>query len=522
MAIHSATDDLIKQASGEVSARADLSHNRRVAILIVVVLSATLYGTTILITAAVLPQLQGVMSATADEISWTMTFNILATAVATPLTGWLAGRFGRRNLLIASVGIFTAATYFCGGATSLESLIFWRIVQGAAGAPLPPLAQTIVLDTFPKRQHGVVIGLYGIGVVMGAFLGPMIGGVMAEIYSWRWAFYIIVPVGVISTIGLRVTLPRDPVSSTVRLDWAGFLLLSVSIACIQLVLSRGQRLDWFDSSEILLEAFIACLTLYLFIVHSLTSKKPFLNLRLLLNRNYAIGLILVTIYGMLNFTPMVILPGLLRDQVGFPDSLVGYVVGSRGIGAMCGFFMAMFIGQKFPRKSILAGFLAQVTAGLWLMTFDLNVTPMDMILNGIVQGFAVGLIWVPLTVVTFSTLKPEDLAETSAVYHLLRNIGSSIFISMSVTQIVRSTAINYEHMTEFISPFNQALLLPWVTGEWDIDTVTGLARLSEEITRQASMISYLNAFGLYTMASAAAIPLILLVSKPEKEKHVMS
>lgn len=502
---------------GDAALHPELSPARRAAILAAVVTSASLYSTTILIVAAVLPQLQGAMSATADEISWTMTFNILATAVATPMTGWLAGRIGRRTLLTASVGVFAVSTWFCGTADSLESLIFWRIIQGAAGAPLPPLAQTIVLDTFPRRQHGVVVGLYGIGVVMGALTGPMIGGVMAELYSWRWAFFIIVPAAVLSAISVYAALPRDRVFSTVRLDWTGFLLLSTSIACIQLVLSRGQRLDWFDSPEIVIETFTAGLAFYLFVAHSLTADRPFLNLRLLLNRNYTIGLLLVTIYGMLNFTPMVILPGLMRDQVGFPESLIGYVVGSRGIGAFCGFFSAMFIGQRYPRKSILAGFTTQVLAGLWLMSVDLNVTPLTLALNGVMQGFAIGLIWVPLTVVTFSTLDPEDLAETSAVYHLLRNIGSSFFISMTVTAIIRSTASNYERITGMITPFNKTFALPWVTGEWGVETLPDLMRLSEEIERQAAMISYLNAFALYTLVSAAAIPLILLVARPPKK-----
>lgn len=497
---------------------AELTQARRIAILASVVLSASLYSTTILIVAAVLPQLQGAMSATPDEITWTVTFNILATAVATPLVGWMTARFGRRNFLAASVAVFAMSTWMCGMSTSLEELIFWRIVQGAAGAPLPPMAQTVVLDTFPKRQHGLVVGLYGIGVVMGAFMGPMIGGVMAEAFTWRYAFYLIVPFAAASAVGVFLALPRRPSRPNVNLEWNGFLLLSAAIACIQLVLSRGQRLDWFDSPEIVIEAFVGALALYLFIAHSLTHEKPFLNLKLLLNRNYAIGLILVTFYGMLNFTPMVILPGLLREHVGFPDSLVGYVVGSRGIGAMVAFFTAMFVGQRWPRKSIFAGFMAQVVAGLWLMTADLNITAFELMLNGIVQGFAVGLVWVPLTVVTFSTLDPKYLDETSAVYHLLRNIGSSFFISLSVTEIVRSTAMNYEHMTEMVSPFNPVFRLPWISGEWDMGTVEGLARLSQEITHQAALISYLNAFGLYTLFSALAIPLILLVRRPGSRK----
>lgn len=494
----------------------ELTPARRYLILTMVVLSVTLYGTSILIGAAVLPQIQGSLSATADEVSWIMTFNILATAVTTPLTGWLAGRLGRRNLMAGSVAIFAVATYFCGAATSLEALVFWRIVQGAAGAPLAPIGQTITLAIFPKHQHGICIGLFGIGVVMGAFLGPMIGGIMAELYTWRYAFYLIVPVAVLASIGVMIAMPRMRNALAVNLEWTGFLLLSIAIACLQLALSRGQRLDWFESTEIQIEVFAAALSFYLFIVHSLTHDKPFLNLKLLLNRNYSIGLVLVTIYGMLNFTPMVILPGLLREHIGLPDSLIGYVVGARGIGAMIGFFVAMFIGQRLPRQSIAIGFSCQVAAGVWLMHINLNTAPIEFVLNGIVQGLAVGTIWVPLTVVTFSTLDSRYLDESSAVYHLLRNIGSSFFISMTVTEIIRSSAINYERMTEHISNFNPILQLPWVMGGRDIDTVEGLARLSREIVHQASLISYLNAFGMYTLASAAAIPLILLVGRPIK------
>lgn len=495
----------------------DITPVRRYVILAMVVLSVTLYSTSILIVAAVLPQLQGAMSATPDEISWTMTFNILATAVATPLTGWLVARFGRRNLLAGSVAVFAVATYFCGAATSLESLIFWRIVQGAAGAPLPPVGQSVTLDIFPKEQRGMVVGIYGVGVVMGAFAGPMIGGVMAELYTWRYAFYLMLPFAVLSSIGVMLALPRTNRVRDAKLEWTGFLLLATSIACIQLALSRGQRLDWFESPEIVIEVFVGALSFYLFVAHSLTHDKPFLNLKLLLNKNYAIGLILVTIYGMLNFTPMVILPGLLREHVGLPDSLIGYVVGSRGIGAMAAFFIAGFVGQKYPRKSIAVGFGLQVIAGLWLMTINLNTTPMEFVLNGIVQGLAVGTIWVPLTVVTFSTLDPKYLDETSSVYHLLRNIGSSFFISLSVTELVRSASTNYEYLTEHITRFNPVLQMPWAMGERDIDTVEGLARLSSEIFHQASLISYLNTFGMYTLASALAIPLILFISSPRKK-----
>ncbi len=491
----------------------DTSLGRRVLILVMVVLGSTLYATTLLIASTLLPQMQGTMSATQDEIAWAMTFNILATAVATPMTGWLSARFGRRETMIWSVFAFTFTTFMCGLADSLETLILWRVLQGALGAPVIPLSQTILLDTFPKRQQGLVTSIFGMAVVIGPVIGPTVGGMLSELYSWRWAFYMIVPVGVISFIGLRFTLPYDKPTGRVSLDWTGFLSLSVAIACVQLVLSRGQRLDWFDSTEILIEAFIAVLAFWIFVAHSLTTERPFLNLKLLLDRNYAIGLVLVLIYGMLNFTPMVLLPPLLQQHAGFPDALIGEVIAARGVGATIGFFLAIFVGRMDPRIGLIGGFALQTISGVWLMTFDLNVDMTSLMLNSLVQGIAIGVIWVPLTLVTFSNVSAANLAEGTAVYHLLRNIGSSFFISICVAEIVRATSANYSRMVELVNPFNKALALPWVTGGWDFETVQGLARLSREIGRQSAMLGYINAFGLYTACSLMAIPLILLIGR---------
>ena len=485
---------------------------KRVLILVMVVLGSTLYATTLLIASTLLPQMQGTMSATQDEIAWAMTFNILATAVATPMTGWLAARFGRRETMTWSVFLFTFTTLMCGLADSLETLILWRVLQGALGAPVIPLSQTILLDTFPKRQQGLVTSIFGMAVVIGPVIGPTVGGMLSELYSWRWAFYMIVPVGLISCVGLRLTLVRDRPTGRTSLDWTGFLSLAVTIACVQLVLSRGQRLDWFDSEEILLEAFIAGISFWVFLAHSLTARRPFLNLRLLLDRNYALGLVLVLIYGMLNFTPMVLLPPLLQQHAGFPDALIGEVIAARGVGATIGFFLAIFIGRLDARIGLVGGFSLQAVSGLWLMAMDLNVDMHTLLTNSLVQGIAVGVIWVPLTLATFRNIGAADLAEATAVYHLLRNIGSSFFISICVAEIVRATGANYGRMVENLSPYNPVLSLPWAMGGWDVDSLSGLAKLSKEIGRQAAMLGYINAFGLYTLASAMAVPLILFVN----------
>jgi len=499
-------------------ARPLLSVSRRVLILVSGVLTVALYFTSILVASTGLPQMQGTFSATPDEISWAMTFNILATAIAMPMTGWLVARFGRKSIMVWSTALFTAATLMCGLSPSLEALIFWRIVQGAAGAPSVPLVQTILLDTFPPGQHRVVLGIYGMGVVLGPIIGPTMGGYLAEIVNWRWAFYLLIPVGCLATLGLSASLPQDQMRPVTRLNWLGFILLSIAIGGMQLVFARGERLDWLQSGEIQLTIAVSCLAFYLFVAHSLTSPAPFIDLRLLLNRNYALGLVLIMIFGMLNFTPMVLLPTLMRAHMGYPDMLVGQIVGSRGFGGILGFFAVIFLERLDPRVSVGLGFLLQFIAGFWLMTIDLNVTPMELALNGAVQGLSAGIIVVALTLVTFVGIPREKMPEAVAVYHLLRNIGASLFISISVAEVVRSTGVNYSQMTELVSPYNRTLSLPWAAGPVDLSSLASLERLSREISRQSAMIAYINAFGLFTAVSAVAMPLVWLMRRKAPAK----
>lgn len=494
----------------------DLTPLRRALILVSVVLATTLYSTTILIVSTVLPQMQGSLSATADEVSWVVTFNILATAIVTPMTGWLSGRFGVRNVMIWSVLGFTVTTLMCGFAQSLEALVFWRVLQGAFGAPSTPLAQSILLDTYPQRQHAMVLGLFGFGVVIGPVIGPTLGGYMAETYTWRYAFYAIFPVGVVAVLGLRAFLLADQSRSPRPLDWTGFITLSVGLAATQLVLSRGQRLDWFDSLEIQIETLVAIVAFWMFAMHIMTARQPFLSPRHLRNRNYAIGLLLVTLYGMLNFTPVVLLPPLLKSYANFSETIVGEIVASRGVGGCIGFLIAGFANRIDARISMMAGFGMLLIAGLWLMTMDLNVRPFSLMANAALQGLAIGAIWVPLSVVAFSDVAEKDRPETSAIFHLLRNLGSSFFISICVAEIVRSTGVNYSRMVEGISVFNPSLSLPWVMGAWDSNSLVGLKKISDEISRQAALIAYVNAFGMFTAACAVTIPLILLIGNGKK------
>jgi DHA2 family multidrug resistance protein len=491
-----------------------LTPSRRFLVLLTVVVGSAAYNAATFTASAILPQMQGAMSATADEIAWTVTFNILATAIVTPMTGWLVARFGRSGVQLWSLAGFTAATFMCGIAQSLESLVLWRIVQGALGAPLLPLGQTILLDVYPRHQHGTVISVFGMANTVGPVLGPSLAGHLAEAMSWRWGYYMIVPIGLAASLLSWLAMPRDETDRKASLDWTGFLSLSIAIAATQLVLSRGQRLDWFESPEIVIETIVAVLAFYVFVAHSVTAEKPFLSPRMLLDKNYAIGLFLIVLFGMLNFAPMVLLPSLLQSHMGFPDGLVGTVVSFRGVGVMAGFFAAIFTGRMDLRVGLATGFAVQIASGVWLMSIDFNAPWTVFAANAFLQGLAVGLIWTPIATSAFWTLDARYRAEAVAVFHLMRSIGTSFFISVSVAEVVRATGANYARLGEALSPFNKTLAMPWSLGAWSPETVPGMASLAREVERQAALIGYTNAFFLYTAMSAVALPFVLMIRRP--------
>ena len=496
----------------------DPSFLRRVLILVTASGATMLYAMTTTIANVVLPQMQGALAATQDQIAWIVTFNLVATAVGTPMTGWLTSRLGRRRLMLGSIFGFTVTSIMCGAAPNLGVLVVYRVAQGLFGAPLVPLSQAILLDTFPRHQHGLVTALWGVGVVIGPIIGPSIGGYVAEELSWRWVFYMIGPFGVLALIGASISITDRVKRQRIRLDWTGFLALSVAIIAFQIMLDRGERLDWFESPEIAIEAVIAGIGLYLFIVHSLSAHEPFLNPRLLLDRNFSVGLVLALIFGMLNFTPMVLFPPLLQELRGFPDSVIGWLLAMRGIGNLLSFFTAVYITRFDPRIALAFGFGLQALSNLAVAQFDINLTTWDVAWTSMLQGYGVGMTWVPLTVITFSTLDQKHLPEGTAMFHMLRNIGSSIYISVCVALVIRTTKVNYAGLTEYISPFNEALKYPWVMGLWDAGSLRGLTALAGEAQRQAAMIGYINAFYLIAFTGFAAIPLLALVRMPKQSR----
>ena len=483
----------------------------RAMILVTVSTCTMIYALTATVINVALPQLQGALSATPEQIAWVVTLNVIATAVVTPMTGWLVGRLGERPLLLWAISGFTVSTFLCATATSLETLLLYRVAQGAFGAPIVPLSQSILLVNFTGKERPMAQGFFGMTVVLGPAVGPALGGYFAEAHDWRWVFYSILPLCVVAFL-LVVTFIR-PVAREVsaKLDWTGFLALSFAIICLQLLVDRGERLDWFASREILLFAGGAALGLYLFIVHTMTSDAPFLNPELFKDRNFSLGLCLVFVYGMLNFTPITLLPPMLHDLKGYPDSLIGLLLATRGLGMVVGFFTAGRLGWLDPRLTFFVGMVLNGISGILMAAFSVDVSPDAIAVAGFIQGVGSGLMWVPLVVMTFATLDEKFMPEGSAIFHLLRNFGTSIFISFSFMVVARTARINYAELAEHISPYKESLRFPSVTGAWNLESVEGLSRIGEEVDRQAQMIGYDNAFIMYAIVCFASLPLLLLV-----------
>ena len=492
--------------------------SRRFIVLATVSAATMLYAMAITVANVVLPQMRGALSATPDQVAWVVTFNLVATAVVTPISGWLSNRFGRRNVMLFCALGFSFSSVLCGLANSLEALVFYRVLQGAFGAPLVPVSQAIILDTFPKNQHALATALWGVGVVFGPIIGPTLGGAIAEEYSWRWVFFMIVPFGLITTgaiwmfIRRRPNRPKGP-----SLDWVGFLALAAALAAFQFMFDRGQRNDWFNSSETIVECTVGFLALYVFLVHISTAERPFISPRLFLNRNYSIGLILAFIFGMLNFTPLVLLPSILQDLRGYPDSTIGVLLAIRGAGNLVSFLLVIRLAQWNVHVTLTLGFLCQAVSGWAISQYDINLTYFGVAWTGVLQGVGIGLTWVPLTLIMFSTVKPAYLDDATAVFHMLRNFASSLFISISVAVVIQSTFINSAELGIPLSEFSKVLSMPWAIGIFDVSSTQGLAAATGEIERQAAMIGYINAFRLFTIISLIPIPLIWLARMPKQE-----
>jgi DHA2 family multidrug resistance protein len=463
-----------------------------------------------------LPHMQGSLSATQDQISWVLTSYIVAAAIMTPLSGFLATRLGRKKLLLASIAGFTVTSILCGMAMSLPQIVLFRLMQGVFGASLVPLSQAVLLDTFPKEKHGSAMALWGVGVMLGPILGPSLGGLLTEYYNWRWIFYINVPVGIVAIMGVMFSMHENPPDKSRPFDFFGFTLLALGIGALQLMLDRGQGEDWFSSTEVIIEATVAGLCLYMFIVHMMTARHPFIEPGLFRDRNYVTCLLFMFMVGVLILAVMALLPPYLQNLMGYPIVTTGMVLAPRGVGTMVAMMIVgRLVGKVDTRLLIFFG-QSLVAVSLWEMSrFNLDISEGDLIRTGLTQGFGMGFVFVPLSTIAYATLDPRYRNEATALFSLIRNIGSSIGVSIVIALLVRNTQVSHADLAANLTPYSPALqsIKNLLTTEHIISpfSSTGLQLLNAEVTRQAAAIAYLNDFRLImymTLASLALLPLI--------------
>ena len=479
-------------------------------------LATLMQGVDTTITNVALPHMQGSLSASQDQIAWVVTSYIVAAAIMTPLTGWLAGRFGIKYVFLISVIGFTVASALCGAATSLAELVIFRLLQGICGAALVPLSQAVLFQINPPERHAKAMAVWGMGVILGPILGPALGGYLTDYYSWRWVFYINLPFGVLASIGILIFIHETRHGRREPFDFFGFAALSIAIGALQMLLDRGELKDWFGSMEIWIETTIAALGLYLFVVHTVTtSERSFLNRDLLKDSNCIVGTLLMFLVGIPLYGTMTLLPLMLQNLMNYPVVTTGLVTAPRGVGTMIAMLVvARLVGRVDTRLIILSGLLATVVA-LWQMTgFSLQMGMGPIITTGLLQGFGLGFVFTPLSIVTFSTLPRQIMTQGTAIFSLMRNLGGSIGISIVVALLSENTQTVHSRLIENLRPDNPLAQAPYLAPPFSLSVPNGIAALNAEVTRQAQMVAYIDDFKLMMIIVVAAAPLLLLLRKP--------
>ena len=462
-----------------------------------------------------LPHIQGSLSAAQDQIAWVLTSYIVAVAIMTPLTGWLAGRLGIKYVFLISVAGFTLASALCGSATSLTQLVVYRLLQGACGAGLVPLSQSVLMQINPPERHGQAIAIWGMGVMLGPIFGPMLGGWLTQDYSWRWIFYINLPVGVVASLGILIFIRETRRTHREAFDFFGFVTLTIAVGALQMMLDRGELKDWFDSTEIWVEAIISGVSLYLFIVHTATaSERSFINLDLLKSPNFMAGTVLMFFVGGVLSGTLALLPTMLQSLMNYPVFTTGLVTAPRGIGTMIAMFAVGRMINRFDnRLIILTGFLLTIFS-LWQMTgFSLQMGMEPVIVSGLLQGFGLGCTFVPLNTLALSNLPRHILTQGTAMRSLMRNLGGSVGISVLEALLIQNTQIVHSRLIENLRPDNPLAQAPLLAQPFSLTTPSGIAALNAEVTRQAAMVAYINDYALMMLIVLLLIPLLLLVRR---------
>ena len=491
---------------------------RGVLIVLCSTLATAVYSFTWNSVGVALPHMQGTFSATTDQITWVMIAFVIGSAMAMAAVGWISRRFGRRRVFLWGMAAYCVTLVGCGVATSLESEVFWRFLQGLFGAPLLPVSQAIAVNALPPGRHSQATSLWALGFVAANVVAPVLAGILIDTFAWQSIFFTTLPLAVLVLVtGFFLVPPSE--SAPQEMDWLGFGSLIIGVGALQLMLARGERLEWFDSPEIIIEAIVAALMLYVFVVHTVTAKNTFIQRQLFAHRDYVLGVLFVFAIGAVLYLPLLLLPLLLQQIGGYPAIETGYLLMSRGAGTVISLvLMSRLRDNRDPRPMLALG-LAITAWAAWSMSgWTVEVRPVDVIVTNFVQGVATGMIWAPLNTLALAKLHKNVEDQGYALFYLNFDLGSAIGTAAIIGLHARHSQINQAILNEAINPFNELLTYGPLANRWALDEVEGLAALQAEVTRQATMIAFNNSFLVSAMILVGLIPCVLLFAPRKHPK----
>jgi DHA2 family multidrug resistance protein len=461
-----------------------------------------------------LPYMQASLSATYDQISWVLTSYIVAAAIMTTPVGWMSDRFGRKKLFVIFSAGFTIASVLCSLAQNIEQIVLFRLMQGVFGAALVPLSQAVMLDIYPPQQRAQAMSIWGMGVTLGPIMGPTLGGYLTDYFSWHWVFLINLPIGIVTVFGLLAFMDETKPREHLRFDWFGFLALALGIGAFQLMLDRGEQVGWFSSTETWISATASGIGFYYFFAHSLTTDEPFVRFAIFKDRNYVIGCVFMVVVGFVLFSTMALIVPFLQNMQGYPLTTTGIVLGSRGCGTLIAMlFLSRVMRYIEARTCVLIGLALTAWMLHEMIYFTADTSQRTIFVTGTIQGFGLGFIFMPLSTVAFTTLPTHLRTDGTAIFTLIRNISSSVGISIVIANLSRTTTELHAYLSQFISPFNDALQTADVARTLDLSTDTGRALADQMLTQQAAYIAYSNDFALLMWLTIASMPFVLGIGK---------
>jgi len=459
-----------------------------------------------------LPYMQGSLSASQDQINWVLTSYIVAAAIMTAPVGWIANRFGRKKIFIICSAGFTIASVLCGLAQDINQMVLFRLLQGVFGAALVPLSQAVMLDSYTLQERAKAMSIWGMGVMMGPIMGPSLGAWLTETYSWHWVFFVNIPFGIVTVLGLAAFMDETTPNHNLRFDWFGFAALAVGIGSLQIALDRGEQQGWLESNEIIIEFIVAAVGFYYFFAHSFTTEKPFVQFAIFKDKNFVGGCVFMTVMGLVLYSTMALASPYLQNVIGYPIITAGILLASRGCGTFVAMMLVGRLMRHFEARTLITCGLSLTAISLFYMTFWTDQTgATEIVTISIIQGFGFGLVFVPLSTVAFMTLPGHLRTDGTSMLTLLRNVASSIGISIVIAQLTEGGRRIYAILSEHINPFNQALQMPDVHRLINLNSGMGRGLADLLLTTQAQIIAFERDYQLVMFFILVSIPLAIMI-----------